>query len=100
MTGRAIARWVVVCTVVVPYLLATAAFAAGGESEGALVHVADTRHLSGFNLYFANLYNTDRLLFSVMAVGLTGLLGFSLGMIMDVIVGAIGLDLGRRERRE
>jgi hypothetical protein len=100
MTGRAIARCVAVCTVVAPCLLATATFAAGGESEGPLVHVADIRHLSGFNLYFANLYNTDRLLFSVMAVGLTGLLGFSLGMIMDVIVGAIGLDLGRRERRE
>jgi hypothetical protein len=100
MRGHAIARWAAVCAVVAPCLLATATFAAGGESQGALVHVADTRHLSGFNLYFANLYNTDRVLFSVMAVGLTGLLGFSLGLMMDLVVGAIGLDLGRRERRE
>jgi hypothetical protein len=100
MTGRTIARWIAAFVVVATGLLATATFAAGGESQGALVHVADTRHLTGFNLYFANLYNVDRMLFTAMAVGLTGLMGLSLGMLMDVIVGAIGLDLGKREARE
>jgi hypothetical protein len=83
-----------------PWLLATGMFAAGGESQGALVHVADTRHLAGFNLYFANLYNADRMLFTVMAVGLTGMMGFALGLLMDTVVGAIGLDLSKRDAKE
>ena len=100
MTGRTIARSVAAFAVAASCLLATETFAAGGESQGVLVHVADTRHLSGFNLYFANLYNVDRMLFTVMAVGLTGLMGLSLGMVMDMVVGAIGLDLGKREAGE
>ena len=100
MTGRSIARSVATLAALAPWLLVTGMMAAGGESEGALVHVADTRHLTGFNLYFANLYNADRVLFTTMTVGLTGLLGLSLGMLMDVIVGAIGLDLGKREAKE
>jgi len=100
MTRRTITRLIAVLVVLAPWLLVTGTFAAGGESQGALVHVADTRHLAGFNLYFANLYNVDRLQFTVVSVGLTGLLGFSLGLAMDVIVGAIGLDLGKREAKE
>ncbi len=100
MTGRSIARSMTALVVLAPWLLVTGTMAAGGESQGALVHVADTRHLTGFNLYFANLYNVNRLLFTAMTVGLTGLLGLSLGMLMDVIVGAIGLDLGKREAKE
>ncbi|MCX6543308.1 MAG: hypothetical protein NTV05_02715 [Acidobacteria bacterium] len=100
MTRRAIARSMTALVVLAPWLLVTATMAAGGESQGALVHVADTRHLTGFNLYFANLYNADRLLFTTMTVGLTGLLGLSLGVLMDIIVGTIGLDLGKREAKE
>ena len=70
------------------------------ESEGKLVHVADTRHLTGFNLFVANLYNADRLLFTLFAVGLTVALGFTLGWLMDAVVGAIGLDLEKRQARE
>lgn len=100
MTDRTIARSIAAFVIVAPCLLVTGTFAAGGEAQGALVHVADTRHLSGFNLYFANLYNADRLLFTMMTVGLTACLGLGLGLLMDVIVGAIGLDLGKREARE
>jgi hypothetical protein len=75
-------------------------YAAGGEAQGNLVHVADTRNLAGFNLWIANLYNTDRVMFTVVSVGMTIALGFTLGLIMDVLVGAIGLDLGKRDARE
>ncbi len=70
------------------------------SEEGNLVHVADTRHITGFNLFIANLYNTDRLLFTLFAVGLTAVLGLVLGMLMDWIVGSIGLDLKSRQARE
>ena len=100
MARLVIARSITALALLVSSMFVTVAIAAGGESLGALVHVADTRHLTGFNLYFANLYNADRLAFSAMTVGLTVLLGLSLGVVMDVIVGAIGLDLGKRETRE
>jgi len=100
MTTRRIVRSAVLLAAVSPWLLAAGIHAAGGESQGALVHVADTRHLTGINLYFANLYNVARLLFTVVSVGLTGMLGLGLGMVMDVVVGLIGLDLNKREARE
>ena len=100
MKGRTMIWSIVALALLAPWLLATGTFAAGGESQSALVHVADTRHLAGFNLYFANLYNVDRMIFTVMAVGLTGLMGFSLGLLMDVVVSAIGLDLSKREAKE
>ncbi len=93
---RAAAVFSTVLLVFVP--LASAARAA--TDEGKLVHVADTRHLTGFNLFIANLYNTDRVLFTIFAVCLTAALGLALGLLMDALVAAIGLDLGRRRVRE
>jgi hypothetical protein len=77
-----------------------AVLAGGGEKQGKLVHVADTRDLSGINLYFADLYNTNRLLFTVEVVLLTALMGVFLGWVMDKIVGFIGLDLSKRSVKE
>ncbi len=82
------------------YLAPAAVLAAGGEKQGNLVHVADTRNLHGFNLYFANLYNTNRLLFTLETVLITALLGLFLGWLMDVIVGFIGLDLTKHGGKE
>jgi hypothetical protein len=100
MTGRAVIRSAALLAALAPWLLVAGSFAAGGESQGALVHVADTRQLTGFNLYFANLYNVDRVLFTVLSVGMTGAMGLGLGLLMDAVVGAIGLDLGKREAKE
>lgn len=77
-----------------------AIMAGGGEKQGKLVHVADTRGLAGFNLYFANLYNTNRLLFTLEAIGLTVIMGVTLGFIMDKLVTMIGLDLSKRDVKE
>ncbi|MCI4398543.1 MAG: hypothetical protein JHC34_06855 [Acidobacteria bacterium] len=86
------------CTAVL-FLLPLGALASG-EKEGKLVHVADTRHLSGFNLYIADLYNTNRLLFTLECIAITALMGLFLGLLMDWIVGAIGLDLSKHEGQE
>jgi len=78
----------------------TVLLAGGGEKQGKLVHVADTRNLKGVNLYFADLYNTNRLLFTLEVVAITALMGLALGLVMDWIVGRIGLDLSKREGKE
>lgn len=100
MTDRMHGRSTAALIVLAPWLLVAGAYAAGGEAQGALVHVADTRHLTGWNLYAANLYNVNRGLFTFMSVGLTGAMGLGLGLIMDAVVGAIGLDLGKRDAKE
>ncbi len=74
--------------------------AEGGEKQGKLVHVADTRGLTGFNLYFADLYNTNRLLFAIEAVLITVIMGVTLGILMDKLVSVIGLDLSKRSVKE
>jgi hypothetical protein len=71
-----------------------------GEKQGKLVHVADTRKLSGFSLHIANLYNTNRLLFTLEAVLITVAMGVILGFLMDILVSRIGLDLNKRSVRE
>ncbi len=101
MTRPLLARRLVApVAVAIPWLLTAVAHAAPAADEGKLVHVADTRALTGLSLFVANLYNTDRLLFTIFAVGLTAALGFGLGLLMDVAVAAIGLDLGKRHTRE
>lgn len=79
--------------VVVPSMLLAA-----GPKAVDLVVVADTRVLSGgLNRYFADLYNTDILLFAVWAVVLTALMGSVLGIAMDKIMTATGLNLTKRK---
>jgi hypothetical protein len=70
------------------------AWAAGGGATE-LVVVADTRGLGGFNFYLATLYNQNMWLFATWAVVLTSLLGVCLGLLMDVVMSHIGLDLGK-----
>ncbi|MDD4733032.1 MAG: hypothetical protein PHX58_14000 [Desulfovibrio sp.] len=75
-------------------LLPVLAFA-GGASE--LVVVADTRVLTGMAKYFANLYNTNIVLFALWATVLTALYGCFLGFLMDFIMSRSGLDLTSRK---
>jgi hypothetical protein len=70
------------------------AWAAGGKATE-LVVVADTRALHCFNLYLATLYNQNMWLFATWAVVLTTVLGVGLGLLMDLIMSRIGLDLGK-----
>ena len=71
--------------------------AAGGGGASELVVVADTRRISGVMKYFANLYNTNILLFAVWAVVLTAAYGCFLGLVMDFFMSRTGLDLKSRK---
>ena len=71
---------------------------ASGEAAAELVVVADTRVIqSGILRYFADLYNTNLLLFAVWAVVLTAVYGCFLGVVMDKIMSLTGLDLKSRK---
>jgi hypothetical protein len=80
------------------YLLAPQIVSAAGEAATDLVVVADTRVLpSGIMRYFANLYNTDPVMFAVWAALLTAVYGCLLGFLMDKIMMRTGLDLRSRK---
>lgn len=79
-------------------LLAPEAILAAGGKATELVVVADTRVIQNSILhYFANLYNTNILLFAVWAVVLTAAYGCFLGWLMDKIMERTGLDLHSRK---
>ncbi|NJB68060.1 hypothetical protein GGQ74_001733 [Desulfobaculum xiamenense] len=78
-------------------LLAKAAWA-GGKKASDLVVVADTRLInSEIMRYFADLYNTNILLFAVWAVVLTAVMGCVLGWLMDKVMERTGIDLHSRK---
>ncbi len=70
---------------------------ASGEKSGNLVVVADTRRVTGLMHYFADLYNTNLVLFAVWTVVLTAAMGCTLGFLMDFIMSRTGLDLKSRK---
>ncbi len=82
------------------YLLAPAPVWAGGNKAKPLVHVCDTRTLSGIYLYFGNLYNENLLMFGIWTVVILTALGSGFGLVMDFIMSRTGLDLTSRELRE
>ncbi|NVM21975.1 MAG: hypothetical protein HWN68_09380 [Desulfobacterales bacterium] len=82
------------------YLLVPETVWAGGKKAKLLVHVCDTRGLSGIYLYFGNMYNENLLMFGIWTVVILTALGSGFGFFMDIIMARTGLDLTSRELHE
>lgn len=74
--------------------------AAGGGDVAPLVIVADTRKLSGILAWWANLYNESHLQFAVLTVLLIPTIGVCFGVIADIVMSHIGIDLKSRDLAE
>lgn len=75
------------------------AVAAAGPAAP-LVIVADTRKLSGIMAWWANLYNESHLYFTILTVILIPLIGVIFGVLADLIMTHIGIDLKSRDLAE
>ncbi|MBP8645047.1 MAG: hypothetical protein KBH99_02865 [Syntrophobacteraceae bacterium] len=75
------------------------AVAAAGPAAP-LVIVADTRKLSGIMAWWANLYNESHLYFTILTVILIPLIGVIFGVVADLIMTHIGIDLKSRDLAE
>lgn len=75
------------------------ALAAGGKSAP-IVLVADTRRLDGVMLWWANLYNESHLYFMLLTIIIIPVTGVVFGILADIIMGWIGIDLKNRELAE
>ena len=73
---------------------------AAGEKADLIVIVADTRKLSGWEAWWANLYNESHAYFTLVTVVTIPVVGLILGLIADFIMKRIGIDLSSRELSE
>lgn len=76
------------------------ALAAGGGKMSQVVIVADTRRLDGIMLWWAQMYNDSHLYFTILTIIIIPVTGLIFGLIADVVMGWIGIDLKNRELAE
>lgn len=76
------------------------AMAAGGGAVAQMVIVADTRKLTGLMAWWSNLYNESSVQFTALTVILIPLIGVIFGVIADIVMTHIGIDLKSRELAE
>jgi len=74
--------------------------AAAGPAAAPLVIVADTRKFTGWEAWWTNLYNESHLYFTLITVVTIPIVGLIFGVLADIIMNAIGLDLKSRELAE
>lgn len=75
------------------------AMAAGGKAAQ-IVIVSDTRDLTGILAWWSNLYNESHLQFTILTVILIPVLGMTLGLLTDLVMHHIGIDLSKRDVAE
>jgi hypothetical protein len=73
---------------------------AAGPKAAPLVVVADTRKVSGWMAWWTNLYNESHLMFAIVTVIIIPIVGLIFGILADLVMGKIGLDLRSRELAE
>ncbi|MBM4136864.1 MAG: hypothetical protein FJ241_08550 [Nitrospira sp.] len=73
---------------------------AAGEKATPLVIVADTRRFTGWEAWFSNLYNESHIYFALLTVAVIPIVGVILGLLADVVMSRIGIDLHSRELAE
>jgi len=76
-----------------------ALMAAGGGGT-AIVIVADSRRLSGIMAWWANMYNESHLYFTILTIVIIPLVGVIFGLLADVVMHFVGIDLKSRELAE
>lgn len=79
-------------------LCGTALAAGGGASL--IVIVSDTRDLTGILAWWSNLYNESHAQFTLLTVILIPVMGMILGLLTDLVMKNIGIDLGKRDVAE
>lgn len=81
-------------------LAATSPAWAAGGGGAPIVIVADTRYTTGIMQFWANLYNESHLYFTLLTVALIPTIGITFGVLADLIMSHIGLDLKSRDLAE
>ena len=86
--------------VVMAVLLLPEIVLAAGPAAAPLVIVADTRKVTGWEAWWTNLYNESHLYFALLTIAIIPLVGLMFGLIADVVMNWIGIDLKSRDLAE
>jgi len=73
---------------------------AAGPKAAPLVVVADTRKFTGWEAWWTNLYNESHLYFALLTVVLIPIIGLIFGVLADLVMRTIGIDLAHRDLAE
>ncbi len=73
---------------------------AAGPKAAQLVVVADTRKFTGWEAWWTNLYNESHLYFALLTVVLIPIIGLIFGLLADLVMRTIGIDLAHRDLAE
>ena len=72
----------------------------GGKQETSLNKKVDTKNLSGINLWIAELYNNDRLMYAVVVVLVMAALGSIMAFGTDLVLKHFGINVSRISHSE
>jgi hypothetical protein len=89
--------WWMVATMI---LMAPSLSLAAGGGGAPIVLVADTRKLDGAMAWWANLYNESHMYFALVTIIIIPVTGVIFGMLADVVMNWIGIDLKSRDLAE
>jgi len=92
--------WSKILGMVMGLLLLPSAVLAAGGSAAPIVIVADTRKLSGLLGWWGSLYNESHLYFALLTIVLIPVIGVIFGVLADIVMTHIGIDLKSRELAE
>ncbi len=73
---------------------------ASASDAAPIVIVADTRGITGLMAWWGNLYNESLILFAALTVVLIPVIGIIFGVLADIVMSHIGIDLKTRELAE
>lgn len=90
--------WLMGCALMLPVLMPSLALAAKKKAD--VVIVADTRKLDGLLYWWAEMYNESHFFFAILTMIIIPILGTILGLLADVVMRHIGIDLEHRELAE
>ena len=89
--------WLALVTLV---LFAPSLSLAAGGGGAPVVIVADTRRLDGIMAWWANLYNESHVQFAILTIIIIPITGVIFGVLADIVMSWIGIDLKSRELAE
>jgi sulfite exporter TauE/SafE len=72
----------------------------GGKQEAAISKKIDTKDLSGINLWIAEMYNNDRILYAVLVTLVMAALGSIMAFGTDLILKYFGMGVSKISHSE
>ncbi|MDO5484239.1 MAG: hypothetical protein Q4F27_04955 [Desulfovibrionaceae bacterium] len=90
--------WTGIAACALSLLVPSVALAA--KKSANVVIVADTRGLDGIMLWWAQMYNDSHLYFTIMTIIIIPVVGCIFGILADIVMSHIGIDLKNRKLAE